>query len=195
MSVKQLPHLGGNWSTLAIVRNLPASIDCLDSFLASARAKAVASIPELTRVEFAKRGVSHGQVVPETLRELTICIQAGRLLISDDDHGGCLWGESSNRSFRVWHDCQHYLTGADTSFPDEVQLGYAHVRELDQWFLNGNAKGVRMVARSLALDIMAAETYGQSYYYEQNGAFPVDQGAFVLDVLTKGLAAACEVTE
>lgn len=81
-----------------------------------------------------------------------------------------------NWAFRFWHDILHVIHASDTTFEDEVKLGYLHVQAVEKEFGKG----------SLEARIMGWDTVGQSAYHAMMGNFPEDQAGFVLDALKRG---------
>lgn len=81
-----------------------------------------------------------------------------------------------NWAFRFWHDILHVIHASDTTFEDEVKLGWFHVSAVEKEFGKG----------SLEARIMGWDTVGQSAYFAMMGNFPEDQRQFVFDALTRG---------
>jgi hypothetical protein len=81
-----------------------------------------------------------------------------------------------NWAFRFWHDILHVIHASNTTFEDEVKLGWLHVQAVEKEFGKG----------SLEARIMGWDTVGQSAYHVMMGNFPEDQREFVFNALTRG---------
>lgn len=81
-----------------------------------------------------------------------------------------------NWAFRFWHDILHVIHASDTTFEDEVKLGWLHVQAVEKEFGKG----------SLEARIMGWDTVGQSAYHAIMGNFPEDQRQFVFEALSRG---------
>lgn len=81
-----------------------------------------------------------------------------------------------NWAFRFWHDILHVIHASDTTFEDEVKLGWLHVQAVEKEFGKG----------SLEARIMGWDTVGQSAYHSILGNFPEDQSRFVFEAIRLG---------
>jgi hypothetical protein len=78
-----------------------------------------------------------------------------------------VYGDSSdNHRFRAWHDSLHIAHGLTFSDIDEYQVGREHARLFGQY-------------SDFAADMVYADVVRQVDYYRANGAFPVNQIAFI----------------
>jgi hypothetical protein len=73
-----------------------------------------------------------------------------------------------NHAMRAWHDWLHILTGLETEFADEMELGLVHAETAERYGCTSEA------VKALLWDMC-----GQSLFYEATGNFPVNQLAFV----------------
>lgn len=116
---------------------------------------------------------------PETYEELQDHYRfTKRVLVSNQNSGSTIYASAEvNHAFRAWHDYHHIHAHYDLSLKGEYKTAKAQ---------QSNLILAPSPARSWFMSIIWAEVYGQTEHFEEFGAFPVDQFAFVWDYLFLG---------
>ena len=93
---------------------------------------------------------------------------------------GCDWtiypDPRTNHAFRAWHDSLHLANGYDFSRASEIKVGLIHMQQ---------ARKAGLCQHDL--DVLVADTIGQTEYYFLHKQFVKDQARFVTDILANGL--------
>lgn len=132
----------------------------------------------LKALELNALGYGHfiAENAPNTFKELKERSTGGVIPISGDNSENCLFPAYVNYLLRFWHDYLHLKHNLDFTFTDEIKVGELHIQE-------GKEAGLSY----LAIEILRADTIGQSNYHKRHGEFPVYQDAFVYSCLQHGI--------
>jgi pyruvate-formate lyase-activating enzyme len=129
----------------------------------------------LERVRQEKKLVYHvASVSAESLPELQSAATSP-LVISGRYSDQTMFGDpADNWLQRAHHDSWHLALHADTSLHGERRVATAQCADIE-----------RLAGRTMA-DLVWADIFGQTLYYETFQGFPVDQAAFVYHYRTTG---------
>jgi hypothetical protein len=106
----------------------------------------------------------------------------GECLVIPVFDGGCdntIYADAkTNHAFRAWHDYLHISNGYSFARGDEIKVGLMHMQQARRAGLPQSD-----------LNMIIADTIGQSEYYFAHGEYVTNQSAFVAAVLRDGLKA------
>lgn len=119
---------------------------------------------------------------PETFEALKANAANGVLSVTSKHSDHAIYGRDGNVTFRVFHDYGHLLYNKEFVCADEVEL--ANIQWLDL------QKHIPAEWLHVAKVVYFADTVEQSLFCEATGEFPVDQKAFVLNILNTQLVLA-----
>lgn len=116
---------------------------------------------------------------PETFEGLKANAANGQLIITDAHSEHAIYGGAGNVTFRFFHDYGHLLYNKEFTTADEVELAQLQWADIEpviptEW-------------RATCKIVYMADTVEQSLFCDRTGEFPVDQKAFVLDILNNQL--------
>lgn len=112
---------------------------------------------------------------PETFEGLKANAANGVLSVTSKYSEHAIYGRDGNVTFRVFHDYGHLLYNKEFTCSDEVELANIQWLDLVQY--------IPVEWRHVAKIVYFADTVEQSLFCEATGDFPVDQKAFVLNIL------------
>jgi hypothetical protein len=122
---------------------------------------------------------------PETFKDLLSFYNDEPCTIPIASYGSdtTIYSFGINSDFRFWHDVLHISYGYNFSYAGETKVNELHMIAAQKAKLS-----------PLALNILHADTQGQTEYYNKYKKFVVNQTAFVWSVVHHGImnALACE---
>ncbi|ADV35708.1 conserved hypothetical protein [Pseudomonas phage phiIBB-PF7A] len=121
--------------------------------------------------------LSIGHDAPDSYAALRSQAAQGQLKVSTAHNASSIYGASGNLTFRIFHDYGHLLYDAEFTTEQEVSLALTQWRDLIR-YIPQEWQGICYV-------VYRADTVAQSEYEAIHKDFPVDQKAFVLDILNK----------
>lgn len=116
---------------------------------------------------------------PETYEALKQYADSRELPIAGYACDTAIFTPEVNQAFRFWHDVRHLELDKGFTLLDELAVASDHIDEARQAGLS-----------PLAIEILNADTSGQSLYHDRWGDFPANQTAFVWSCLQHGLKTA-----
>jgi hypothetical protein len=124
----------------------------------------------------APRGWHAADHAPASVADLHACAAGSGLVVWAGASDGTIFGAPAvNHAFRAWHDALHLATGAGFDPTAEVWLGRVQ------------AAATARISGDLAADLVWLEVAGQALEYQRTGRFVMDQLAWTLAQLRRGV--------
>ena len=118
---------------------------------------------------------------PSSLDELIdMSTERGHIIVSKGHSDKTIFGEPEfNWAFRAWHDSAHFRINAPFTLEGEIAACEQQIKDMVQRY--GKSKQTDKWAQMIRIEVI-----GQAIHFENEGAFPVDQVAFMQSKLEAG---------